>query len=228
MAQNLMTVHDVAAALHVSAREVVRMAERGILPALEVKGEWHFRPGEVYNWIEKNLHILPEHRSRDRHPAASGDLLIGPRLVEAGVAVDVSAKTRASLLRELAELAAAVDPYIDAAALAEDLGEREARGSTALQDGVAVPHPAGTVYAEGPVLAAIRTAQPIVFGERDGGLTDLFFLVCCPDQTEHLLYLGRLCRLLIDKGLQAELRAAESAGAFVAAMRAAEEKLCGE
>jgi mannitol/fructose-specific phosphotransferase system IIA component (Ntr-type) len=94
-----------------------------------------------------------------------------------------------------------------------------------LEHGVAVPHPARPFYAEGPILAAARTVQGIAFGERQGGLTDLFFLVCCPDQVSHLLYLGRLCRLLIDANLRKALRAAEDSGEFLAVLRAAEAEL---
>jgi len=104
--------------------------------------------------------------------------------------------------------------------------EREERGSTALQDGVAVPHPARVVYAEGPLIAAARTAGGVAFGEPGGGLSDLFFLVSCPNHVDHLLHLGRLCRLLIEKPLQERLRSAESSEEFVAAIHAAEVELC--
>ena len=221
-----MNVNEVAATLHVSAREVVRMADSGILPAIKVKDAWQFRAGEIWNWIEKNLHSLPERRRKDRHPVGPTDLLIAPTLTEQAIALDLPAKTKSSLLRELAALAEAADPFVDAGALAAALIEREQQGSTALQDGVAIPHPAGNIYSQGPVIAAARTARDIPFGERGGGLTDLFFLVCCADRKDHLLYLGRLCRLLIDKDLQAELRAAATPADFLSALSRAEESLC--
>lgn len=226
MPRAIMSIQEVASSLHVSAREVVRLADSGILPAKMVGDEWQFRSGEILNWIVKNLHALPERRKKDRDPALPGDLLISPALIEAGVAVGLPAKTKSSLLRELAGLASEVDRGIEPSALSSALVEREEHGSTALQDGVAVPHPVRTIYSEGPVLAAVRTAGPIPFGQRDGGLTDLFFLVCCPEPKSHLLYLGRLCRLLIEKSLQAELRRVESAVDFVAAIARAEAELC--
>ena len=220
MPHSLMSIQEVAASLHVSTREIVRMAEQRILPATKVKGVWQFRAGEVWNWIEENLQVLPEHRRKDRHPEPAGDLLVSSTLLESAVVVDLAAKTKPSVIRELAGLAAAVDPYVDASALAEVLLEREKQGTTALQDGVAVPHPARPLYSEDHVLAAVRTTGGIAFGEPGGGLTDLFFLVCCTDQTDHLLFLGRLCRLLIEKPLRDELREAESATDFVSAIRA--------
>jgi mannitol/fructose-specific phosphotransferase system IIA component (Ntr-type) len=226
MPRSMMNVKQVAASLHVSPREVVRMAEQRVLAGVKVRGVWQFRAGEVWNWVEENLHALPKHRRRDRHPETPGHMLVTGAMKEHGVAVDLVAKTKASVLRELAELAAAVDPYVDAGVLVEDLIERERQGSTALQDGVAIPHPARPCYSEGPIVVAARTCQGIVFGERRGGLTDLLFLVCCPEQADHLLYLGRLCRLLIDKNLQASLRSVESAAEFLDALHAAESALC--
>jgi len=219
-------VKDVAASLHVSTREVVRMAEQRIIPAAHVRGEWRFRAGEVWNWIEANLHGLPARRARDRFPEPAGDRLIEPVLRPSGIVVDLAARTKASLIRELARLAESNEPAIDAAELADAVMEREKTGSTALQDGVAVPHPGRPIYVEGPLIVAARCVGGLPFGERGGGLTDLFFLLCCPTQVLHLLYFGRLCRLLIAKDLQRQLREAEDSDAFCSAVVAAERKLC--
>ncbi len=167
------------------------MAEQRILPGVKVRDMWQFNAGEVWNWIEENLHILPERRRKDKHPETIGDLLVSPILKEQGVVIESAAKTKASVLHELAQLAEAVDPYVHAADLVEDLLAREAQSSTALQYGVAIPHPGRPIYCEGPLIAVIHTIQGIAFGERDGGLSDLLFLVCCPTPSEHLLYLGR-------------------------------------
>ena len=226
MSRSLMSVKKVALSLHVSTREVVRMAEHRILPGTKIRGQWQFRTGDIWNWIEENMHALPARRLKDRHPETTGGLLITTELREIAVTVDLVAKTKSSVLRKLAKLAEAIDPFIDAQILAEKLIERESQGTTALQDGVAVPHSPCPLYSEGTILAAARTSQGIVFGERGGGLTDLFFLVCCPDQADHLLHLGRLCRLLIDRKLQEQLRQAADAAEFVEAIRCAEEELC--
>jgi mannitol/fructose-specific phosphotransferase system IIA component (Ntr-type) len=228
MPRALLSVKQVAECLHVSTREVIRMAEHRILPGTIVNGAWQFRSGEIWNWIEANLVTLPERRRKDPHPHVAGRLLIAPALQRHSIAVSLIAKTKKSVLRELVALARNTDASIDALTLIEALSEREAQGSTALQDGVAVPHPARPLHTAGPLLAAARTARPIPFGERGGGLTDLFFLICCPDQVEHLLYLGRLCRLLIDKKLQTRFREAHDADSVLDAIRSSEESLCGE
>lgn len=226
MPKQFMDIKDVARSLHVSTREVERLAELRILPAAKVGNAWRFRTGEVWNWIEENMHSLTERRAKDRYPELAHQMLIAAALREHGVVVDLDARTKASLLRELAQLAESVDPYIDAVMLLEAMEAREKDDSTALQDGVAVPHPARPQFSEGPIVVAARTLNGLYFGERGGGASDLFFLVCCPDTKEHLLYFGRLCRLLIDPALQEQLRSASTAGEFVSYIEAAERKVC--
>lgn len=228
MPQTILTVRQVAAGLHLSIREVVRMAEAKALPGEFVRGQWQFRAGEISNWIEANLQTLPDRRRRDKHPVERADLLISNILAERSVSVDVLAKTKSSVLRELAARAAEADEFVEVQSLLETLQEREAAGSTALQDGIAIPHPARPYYTNGPLIVAVRSSQGVFFGQRDGGASDLFFLVCCPTHTEHLLVLGRLCRLLIDRALQDALRSAQSPREFHDALCAAERALCAE
>lgn len=228
MSRATLTINQVAQALHLSTREVVRMADEKILPAMKVRGHWEFRAAEIRNWIDQNLHALPARRAKDRHPEEQADLLLDTALKVEAIRIDDPARTKASVLRELAALAAQVDPAIDASDLNAALMEREEQGSTALGGGMAVPHPARTVYLEAPLLAVLRTTQPIPFGERGGGMSDLFFLVCCPNHTEHLLFLGRLSRLLLDSALLKKLREAHDPQALHDAIIGAEKKLCEE
>src|SRR5512140_2434389 len=146
MPRSLMTVQEVAASLHVSTREVVRMAEQQILPAMRVRGEWQFRAGEVWNWIDANIEGLPARREKDRHPEVRTALQISEALTESVVEVNLAAKTKTSVIRELAKIAEHGHPLLDTPALTQVLLEREAQGSTALQHGVAVPHPARPFY----------------------------------------------------------------------------------
>lgn len=226
MPRSILTPEQVAACLHISTREVVRMAEQRVLPGSRVRGRWQFRAGEIWNWIEANVTSLPKLRRRDRHPQPRGTLLISNALRPSAVRVDVAAKTRASVLRELAELAARAYPEVAPAELAALLADREAVMSTALEHGVAVPHPARPYCAERPILAAARTSSGIYFGERGGGKTDLYFLVCCSSHTDHLLHLGRLCRLLVDERLLQALREAADGAAFFDRLTDAERSLC--
>src|SRR5438552_17937880 len=100
-------------------------------------------------------------------------------------------------------------------------------GSTALPSGVAIPHPRRAMpQALGEsVLAYGRTATGIPFGAPMGGLTDIFFLVCCRDDATHLRVLARLTRLLMQPGLLDALRAADTPGETWDLLANAEQEL---
>jgi nitrogen PTS system EIIA component len=56
-------------------------------------------------------------------------------------------------------------------------------------------------------------------------LTDLFFLVCCRDDSTHLRVLARLSRLMLRPGFLEELRTAESPAGVYQIIEAAEADL---
>src|SRR5262249_50249544 len=83
---------------------------------------------------------------------------------------------------------------------------------TALETGVALPHPHRPLPAAlgESVMAYGRTHSGIPFGGSASGLTDIFFLVCCRDDQTHFQVLARLSRLLLRPGFVKELRTLET------------------
>jgi len=148
-------------------------------------------------------------------------------LTEATTAVPLAASTRVSVLRELVSLAENSWQVYDPAAILEAIRHREEMASTALESGVAIPHPRRPLPAAlGEALIAYgRTASGIPFGEAKGSLTDIFFLVCCRDDRTHLQVLARLTRLLMRPGFVDELRNIETATDTWQFIAAAEREL---
>jgi PTS system nitrogen regulatory IIA component len=115
----------------------------------------------------------------------------------------------------------------DAEAVLHAIRAREDLASTALPAGVAIPHPRRplpTALGES-VLAFGRTTGGIPFGAPLGGLTDIFFLVCCRDDRTHLRVLARLTRLLQRPGFLDDLRGAEDATGAWEVVTSGEEQL---
>src|SRR5438445_7808636 len=100
-------------------------------------------------------------------------------------------------------------------------------GSTALDSGVAIPHPRRPLPGAlgESVMAYGKTASGIAFGAPGGGLTDIFFLVCCRDDRTHLQVLARLSRLLLRPGFVDELRGRETPGETWRLLAGAESEL---
>jgi PTS system nitrogen regulatory IIA component len=142
--------------------------------------------------------------------------ILAPELVIATLA----ATTKAGVLDELASAVAAKHPDIDRARLVEALDERERLNSTALGEGVAIPH--GKLPALRRVFGAFgRSPAGVDFQSLDGNPTHLFFLLVAPEESAgaHLKALARISRLLKDDAFRARLREAPDAEALYRLIR---------
>ncbi len=231
MGSDMMDLEQLADYLQRDARELNKLASRGYLPGHKVSGRWRFARAEINHWLETQLpeyteQELSKFESKDQDRPAP-ELLICNYLAEASVAVPMATTTRASTLRELVRLAQQSWQIYDPDAILKAVEEREAMGSTGLESGVALPHPhrpLPSAMAEA-VIAYGRTASGIPFGAAGGGLTDIFFLFCCRDESTHMRILARLSRLLLRLGFIDELRAAETAADTWQLIHAAEKEL---
>jgi PTS system nitrogen regulatory IIA component len=232
MSQEMMSVDQLAVFLHRDAREVQKWASRGYLPSHRVSGEYRFHPAEINHWVETQMHAYTEQELTNLEQGTAGhgqdqQPLLTTMLSETTIAVPLQASTKASVLKELVKLAEQSWQVYDPEAILEAIRQREELGSTALESGVAIPHPRRPMAnALGEhVIALGRLVSPIPFGASHGGLTDLFFLVCCRDDRTHLRTLARLSRLMLRPGFAVELRAAETPAAAFQVIEAAEQDL---
>lgn len=222
----MMDLEQVASYLQRDAREVSKLASRGHLPGKKISGEWRFARTEINYWIETQLHGYSDEQLTALEES-SGETLVSALLSEATMAVPLPAGTRASVLKELVNLAEQTWQIYDPEAIHTAIRQREDLGSTALSNGVAIPHPRRPSPAAlgESVLAYGRTSSAIPFGGDHGGLTDIFFLVCCRDQKTHLGVLARLARMMLRPGFIADLRAADSVAESYRVIAVAERDL---
>jgi PTS system nitrogen regulatory IIA component len=224
-------INQLAAYLSRDAREVGKLADRGVLPGRKVGGAWRFARAEINHWLEGRLHEYtePELESLESAHAESADEpLLGTLLAVERVAVPLPASTRASVLRELVKAASSAWFVYDPEAVHAALVQREEMGSTALASGVAIPHPhrpLGPGVLGESFVALGKTGGGIPFGGPRGSLTDLFFLVCCTDDRTHLRVLARLARLMLRGGFLEQLRSTESPAEAYEVVAAAERAL---
>jgi PTS system nitrogen regulatory IIA component len=131
------------------------------------------------------------------------DILSAERVVP-----DLSATTKEGVLEELAALLAGEIPQATPARLVSVLRERERLNSTAIGDGIAIPHGrlSGT---KGVVAGFARSLPGVDFDSVDRQPTHLFFVLIAPDDAAamHLKALARISRLLKDKTFREHLLA---------------------
>ncbi|HNQ21554.1 MAG TPA: PTS sugar transporter subunit IIA [Phycisphaerae bacterium] len=215
-----MSLEDFARHVGMDARDVQRLADRGKLPAQKVGGQWRFNRARVTEWLQQEMPSLAEDRliaiERSMGCGLEGApaddcTFVTDLLGMEGIELALPANTKASLLRELVKLAQRTGLLYDPLGLQFALEEREGMCSTALPNGVAIPHPRQPmpyVSAE-PLIAMARVSRGIGFGSPDRGLTYLFFLICCHDDRHHLRVLARLMRILDGDTVAALMEAEE-------------------
>jgi PTS system nitrogen regulatory IIA component len=231
MGNEVMDLQQLATYLQRDLREVSKLASRGHLPGQKVSGEWRFHQAEINQWLETQMHAYTEQEltalETRTEKGAEQHLLLSPLLSEATTAVPLPARSRASVLREMVNLAEQSWQVYDPEAIFEAIKQREELASTALVSGVAIPHPHRPLPGAlgDHVIAYGRTAAGIPFGGAGASLTDIFFLVCCRDYRTHLKVLARLSRLLLRPSFLDELRAAENATDTLRVIEAHEQEL---
>lgn len=220
MAENDFDVDGLAAYLHMMPADIAKLADRGKLPGRRVGGVWRFSAAEIHHWMEDRIGLSDDDQlvhvegtlDRAGGHSDSDEISIAHLLHLDAVAVPLPARTRGSVIKKMAELAAATHLLWDADAMAEAVRAREAMHSTALDNGVALLHPRrpmSNILAEA-VLALGVTSGGIPFS-RDGRLTDVFFLICSTSDHEHLRILARLSRVINDAEFLDSLRASADA-----------------
>ncbi|MBI3768875.1 MAG: PTS sugar transporter subunit IIA [Deltaproteobacteria bacterium] len=138
---------------------------------------------------------------------------------------EMRATSKPEALQELAAALAKVHPTTDQERLVEALLEREELGSTAIGEGIAIPH--GKLPGIGNVVAVFgRSPAGIDFDSLDGSPTRLFFLLVAPEDSAgvHLKALARISRLLKDRGFRERLFAGATREALFATIRDEDEK----
>ncbi len=126
---------------------------------------------------------------------------------------DLKGASKAEVLKELASGLASRLPEVKLDELVAVLGERERLGSTAIGDGIAIPH--GKISGVQKIVGAFgRHIKGVDFESLDGNPTQLFFVLVAPEDSAslHLKALARVSRLLKDDGFRSRLLAADGAG----------------
>ena len=146
-------------------------------------------------------------------------------LAEETVLPALEGRTKDDVIEELAEAVSKHHPEIDHWRLVGALQDRERLNSTALGEGVAIPH--GRLAGVKRVVAAFgRSPQGVDFNSLDGKPTHLFFLLVAPEDSAgaHLKALARISRLLKDEAFRTRLMQAGDAASLYRVIREEDAK----
>ncbi|MCX8156523.1 MAG: PTS sugar transporter subunit IIA [Verrucomicrobiae bacterium] len=215
-----------ARAFDVSEKTIHRWVKERQLPAFR-DGSWlRFSREEVLEWAAmQRLPLSPQFLA-----AAENDASPLPTLAEAltagGVHYGVEGADKQSVLRAVVNRLR-LPPSINRDWLWALLWARESLESTAVGEGVAIPHPRHPIVLDlaRPLVSLCFLRQPVDFGALDGQPVFALFLLISPTVKVHLHLLARLAYGLRDARLKALLSARAGEQDLLAAVAATEAGL---
>lgn len=128
------------------------------------------------------------------------------------ILVHFDATDREAAIRELSEALASCIPNLKQDEVFCILLEREKLGSTAIGQGIAIPHARSSLLRR-PVLCFAKSEKGVEFGASDGKPVYLFFAMLSPENhsTTHIKVLAKMTEILKNPSAREELYCAHSA-----------------
>ena len=184
-------VKDIMKFLSVSERTVYRWIKSGEIPAYKVSEQYRFNRHEIIEWaVSRKLQVAPEiytEPESENLPSLSKTLRAG------GVYYRVEGKDKESVLRSMVSVLR-LPEEIDMDFLLKVLLARESLGSTAIGDGIAIPHPRNPIvlHVPRPIVALSFLENPIDFDALDNIPVRIVFMLISTTVRTHLHLLSRL------------------------------------
>jgi excisionase family DNA binding protein len=205
----LLTMHELAAYLHLDEVTVSKLVMQGKIPALQVERQWRFKRPAIDEWIEQQL-VGDDENFADVPDGMK--LPLEDLLPDQAIITNLRAKSPVGVIEELAARAYTNGWLTDKPWFVGAVVERESLASTAMEGGVAFLHTRAKDKGKiaRPFMIVGRSWEGINFAAPDGNPTYLFFLLGLKYDRLHLPILGRLARALRNPTTIAKLRSLSS------------------
>jgi PTS system nitrogen regulatory IIA component len=217
------SVRDAATYLNVPEKTIYRWIQDSGLPAYLVHDQYRFNRVELLEWaVAKRIDVSPDllldpESALDPQPSLTEAIRAG------GVHDRVGGEQPESILRAVVALLPLPNEF-DREFLLAMLLAREALGTTALGQGIAIPHPRSPIVLPGigPIAAVCFLDHPMEFDAPDGKPVHTLFVLLCPSIRTHLNLLAQLAWVLHDPTVQSALAAHEGVDRLVSEIARAE------
>ncbi len=198
-----LTVRDVAGLLSVTEKTIYRWLKSGSLPAYRVNNHYRFNRAELLEWanshqinVSADVFLEPNTGQVPMHTLSEA-------LSSGGIYYRIEGNGKEAALRNVVALMK-LPAEVDRGFLLQVLLAREAMASTAIGDGIAIPHVRNPIvlHVTEPVACLSFLEKPIDFAALDGKPVNCLFTLVSPTVKAHLHLLSRLAHTLRDKGLR--------------------------
>jgi len=218
-------VTDLAVAIGVDEKTVLSWIKNRGLPAHKQDDRYRINRIDLLEWAtNRGISIPPDIlvTSDETNRLSS----VAEALQQGGIFYDLPGDTPETALREVVSRLK-LPPSLDPEFLLQTLLAREALGSTAFGNGIALPHVRNPIVGQTgeSAISLCFLKNPIDFDAIDGKPVTILFTLVTPNVKAHLNLLAKLAFLLHDQPFQALLHRPGSEDEIMAAVRALEESI---
>jgi PTS system nitrogen regulatory IIA component len=199
-----LTVRDVSKFLNVTEATITRWIKQRGLPTFHVSGQYRFHRAELLEWATANgIKVsveLFDNLKDDDEPLPS----LREALEVGGIFYQLQDTSKDRALRALMQVLP-VPEGTDRELLLRLFLAREASASTAIGDGIAIPHVRNPIVlqVQRPMITLCFLEKAVDFGAIDGKPVHVLFSLICPTTRTHLQMLSRLSHALHDPQFKA-------------------------
>jgi PTS system nitrogen regulatory IIA component len=188
-----LTVREAAKLLFVSEKTVYRWISERRLPARRVGEQYRLSRAELLDWVAANRAEASIDLFTEPDEEAGALPSLEQALGAGGIVYRVEGRSRDEVLRS-AVAATRLPEGVSAEFVFEVVRARERLASTAVGEGIAMPHPRHPLVLHVPQSSVTLCflEQPVDFGALDGKPVFALFLVLSQSVRAHLHLLGRL------------------------------------
>ena len=187
-----LSVRESAQLLKVSEKTIYRWVKQRKLPTYRVNEQYRFNRAELLEWAtSQRLNVSADIFVE---PDSGGPIVsLTEALTAGGIHYRIGGADKQAVLRSLVGVMPLPD-QVDRQFLLQVLLARESLGSTAVGNGIAVPHVRNPIvmHIVRPLVTLCFLEKPIEFGALDGQPVHTLFTIVSPTIRAHLHLLARL------------------------------------
>ena len=199
-----LTLRDVSRFLDVPEATVTQWVKQRGLPSQQLGGQYRFNRVDLLEWATANqvkvsVEVFDNLAAEDE-PVPS----LAEALEAGGIFYQIKGAGKEHALRAMVQILPLPDG-LDHELILRLFLAREASASTAIGDGIAIPHVRNPIvlHVERPIVTLAFLEHPVDFGALDSKPVDVLFSLICPTMHSHLQTLSRLSFALHDERFKA-------------------------
>jgi len=201
-----LNVREVSKLLKVSEKRVYDWIKRGILRADRVNDQYRLHRSDLLERTSSREINIPAHVFEAPRSAGVSVPRLADGLRAGGIFYGLPGDDKPAVMRAIVK-SLALPSNSDRESITQLLLAREALGSTAIGEGIAIPHVRRPILlnSSSPSITLCFLEKPVDFGAFDGQPVFAIFLLISPTARMHLHLLSRLSFALHDSQLKAAL-----------------------